>query len=672
MLRQDLKVGLGWLVALFGYDAVTSLWAIDVALKTAKHAPGARDIVAGELTAFSLRMFGTYLLMGLVAGLLLHLTLRALGEQPGSPTRRRSRWALILGGTAWLQLRGAILWPRMFVGMPLLEWYISAVKPGWISAATGAGLAGWMIARLWRGRASPLWLLPLLGLCGLLAAADHQPAAATAAANAGPNVLIVGVDALRPDHMGFFGYERDTTPALDRFLAEAEVFDAAFTPLPRTWAAWNSILTGTEPLVHGQRESLPPAWRTRPRVPMLTDALVEAGYHTRFLTDDSRFSYMLPEHNFQVIDQPELGALNFALSRAQPYFRPFFTFLNGPLTGWRLLPVYRYNQAFGITWRHMAYAEHVADQLAQAAEHERFFMAVHLCTLHAPGDRPYPYHLKFGMGDYRGGNRFKYRSTGSKLADGLDDDEDDSELEALERESAQQNLDLYDAGITMVDETWARIERALTAGGLWENTLVIVLSDHGEDFLEESTRYRFRGPNHGFHPWGTGQQRVLLAAKGPGFTPGERREELASLLDIAPTVAKQLGLEWGLTQGYPLQEPLPGGRVLFGETGVSESNYWAEGHVQYPFERKHERYTVDPETLVVYQRPEYDEATVLAKDRWALDDEWWLVEEALEPAPRYSLFRWREDPTFADELSDEAPEALEHLKAQLSTRPREP
>ena len=176
----------------------------------------------------------------------------------------------------------------------------------------------------------------------------------------------------------------------------------------------------------------------------------------------------------------------------------------------------------------------------------------------------------------------------------------------------QQNLNLYDSGIAMLDLLWARVDRALTEGDLWDNTLVIVLSDHGEDFLDDDTRYPFRGPNHGFHPWGTGQQRVVLAIWGPGFTAG-RRSDLVSLIDVAPTIARAAGVELPSAEGVALQDPAPP-RLLFGETGVGEPLYWPKGHVSVPFKSAQKRYTLDPETGRVYQKPELNESTIAAKD----------------------------------------------------------
>ena len=660
-MRRDLLLGVWWFIGLFGFETATSVWELRKALGRVGHDPQATGIVKREVALYALQMASAYLAMGLFAGLVLFALGRAL---PG-----RRGWLLraifAAGVTAWIYLRGAILWPMMHLGAPGLDWWAGHVNPNHVTVLFLAAGAAGVAIRARREGFDRRWLAALVAFLAVAALADSGLPARKPHKNTGPNVIIVGFDALRPDHLASFGYERDTAPALDRFLADATVFERAFTPLARTWAAWNSILTGTGPVTHGKRWSLPVPGEERPDVPLLTDALGEAGYWTGFLTDDSRFSYMVPSQGWDLIDQPWVGIRSFATSRYQPNFRVFFTFLNGPL-GWLMAPVYRYNQAFSITHRHDLFAERIADAIGEGSEHDRFFLSVHSCVLHAPADRSWPYHTLYGMSDYRGGNRYRYRSTGSQMADG--DTYDGDELSRLEQTGRAQNANLYDAGIAMVDETWARISQALDEGDLWDNTLVIVLSDHGEDFLEPSTRYQFRGPNHGYTVWGAGQYRVLMAVKGMGFQAA-RREDLVSLIDVAPTIATALGITLETAEGVALQSEAPP-RVLFGETGVSESNYWSRGHRTAPFAKPYLRYGLDPGTTRVFQNSKYDLNTIMSKDRLALDDRYWLVEENLLPNPRYSLFDWCADPTFAKDLTAEEPEAFSRLYAALRAQPR--
>lgn len=663
-MRRDLGFGLLWFLGLFALDAGSSLFEFAEAFEGVRRDPTTVWLVRQEVAAYAGSMLAAYLLLGLIAGLILALLVRGL---PASP-HRRLRWVFAGFVTVWMHSRGVILWPMMYHGVPLRDLWAGQLSPRWIDGAALV-LGALLLAREARrgAQAVPLALAALLGSAALLL--DHHPAADPPRKNQGPNVIVFGIDALRPDHLASFGYARDTAPELERFLSRARVYTSAFTPEARTWEAWMSVLTGAYPTTHGHRWSLPAPDQMRPAVPMLTDELVAQGYHTRFVTDDSRFSYFLPEHNFQAIDQPRPGIANIATSRYQPNFRAFFTFLHGPL-GWAISPLYAYNQAFGITHRPEPFAERLADIIAEESQHERFFLAVHTCLLHTPADRTWPWHQMYGMGDYRGGNRYRYRSTGSAIADGRGGP-DAERLEALERQSAQQNLDLYDSGIAMVDLTWARVARALDEGDLWDNTLVIVLSDHGEDFLEDDMRYRFRGPNHGFHPWGIGQSRVLLAMAGSGVEAG-RDDALVSLIDVAPTVARALGVELPQAEGRALQDPAPAHRYLFGETGVGEATYWPSGHKTTPFKYVSDRYAVDPETRLVFQRPEYGEPTVEAKDRWVFDDTWWLVEEAMQQGYRYTFFNWREDPRFRRNVGAEHREEMMRLRAAMAERPRTP
>ena len=82
----------------------------------------------------------------------------------------------------------------------------------------------------------------------------------------------------------------------------------------------------------------------------------------------------------------------------------------------------------------------------------------------------------------------------------------------------------------------------LKASGLWDNTVVVLLSDHGEEFWSEDLPYRYNGPNHGFHPYGDGQNRVVMAVRVPESLKTEaweprRVEDSARLIDPSPSAS---------------------------------------------------------------------------------------------------------------------------------------
>jgi arylsulfatase A-like enzyme len=70
------------------------------------------------------------------------------------------------------------------------------------------------------------------------------------------NVILIGVDTLRADHLGLYGYPRDTSPNLDRFAAGAVVFERCIVPVPRTTQAVATIMTGRHPVNTGVRTLL--------------------------------------------------------------------------------------------------------------------------------------------------------------------------------------------------------------------------------------------------------------------------------------------------------------------------------------------------------------------------------------------------------------------------------
>ncbi len=94
-----------------------------------------------------------------------------------------------------------------------------------------------------------------------------------------PNIILLGIDSLRRDHMSCYGYDRLTTPHIDRFAQEATLFEETFSAHIPTTSAYASMLTGRD-TIGTQVVALRHKGPLRPEVPTLAEILKEQGYNT--------------------------------------------------------------------------------------------------------------------------------------------------------------------------------------------------------------------------------------------------------------------------------------------------------------------------------------------------------------------------------------------------------
>jgi arylsulfatase A-like enzyme len=374
---------------------------------------------------------------------------------------------------------------------------------------------------------------------------------------------------------------------------------------------------------------------------------------------------MTPEVGFDDIYQPEVNIQNFAISMTEPRFRVFHSWLHNPI-GFALVPVIRHNQAFGKSYNPTIFADAAADQLAQSSQHDQFFYALHSCVLHAPGDRNYPWSMKFGQKGYEGPNRFRYSRSGSAIMKESTDDL------APVKELVEQDLRIYNAGLSMADELVEKLVGSLKESGLWDNSIVILVSDHGENMWAPDLPYRYRGPNHGFHPYGEGQHHVAMAIRFPnGEFSGQIVDAPVRLIDITPTIVDYLQLDWaGDFDGasmMPLllgeKEPEP--RMVYIETGLSEPKYWPKDHKKYPFKKISDRYAIDFDTGRVHIKEKFLPFLVAAKDRSLQLGRWKLVWRPLKDGANVELYDRVLDPENRNNIYQKHPPVAAKLGLRL-------
>jgi len=358
-----------------------------------------------------------------------------------------------------------------------------------------------------------------------------------------PNVLLVSIDTLRPDHLGCYGYHRDTSPAIDRLAAEGVRFNTVVSASSWTLPAHASLVTGLYPPSHGARRMASPI---SPGVTTLAEVLRGAGMNT-------------------------CGMVSFHLLSAGYGFGRGFS------------EYHELHKEAGGGLREVR-AEEVANHAIRWIGRNRsdpFFLFLHLFDPHWDYDPPPPYDRIYNPG-YRGGMNgaygslmkyIKYRpeTAAKKGRNGELVAKPGMEREvSIAPEDLEQVLALYDGEIRYTDHQLGRIIDALRLFGLLEKTLVIITADHGEEFMEH-------GSLEG-HAWTMYEEviRVPLVMRFPdGLGGGRVVEHQARNIDVMPTILDWLQLN--------RSRDLEGASLLpvIRETCTSDGNCVADSEVAF-------------------------------------------------------------------------------------------
>jgi len=366
------------------------------------------------------------------------------------------------------------------------------------------------------------WLLPIS------AAVQATPAQMTAT-TASPNVLFVVLDTVRADHLGTYGYARATSPALDRFAASGVVFENAFSVAPWTLPSHASMFTGVHPTTHGTGWEKPRLADGRAHIEDL------ATYDMHTLAEE------LSQRGYQTIGVAEKPWLSFEIGLTQG-FEQFHDYSIATLSE-RFLGsqvIARIKEKFGakISNSHPRAQDKGGARVIETAlewlngsrerDAERpFFMFMNLNEAHDPYLPPAGYWESF-------------LPEGVTIADTVPEVLPARQIDqhsmilgelALTAAMLEKYIALYDAEILYQDMLIGRLLDGLEQQNLSENTLVIIVSDHGEEFGEFDTRV-----GHQLAAVDTLLHVPLIMRYPPALPQGHRVTSLASTVDIFPTI----------------------------------------------------------------------------------------------------------------------------------------
>lgn len=299
-----------------------------------------------------------------------------------------------------------------------------------------------------------------------------------------PNIVVIIMDTVRYDHLSCYGYERETTPNLTKLCKESRLYLNAYSTSGWTPPSHASLFTGLYPAAHGttQENNILPM-----DVTTMAEALLEKGYDTYAISENPLISM---ENHFGQ------GFLHFFEAWRQPNFH----YSNGAYNVFELL-------------------------MEQRDKKKPFFLFVNLIEPHSPYDSARFFAHRFirdhGVENVIG-NRYMDVVLGKKT---------------FSQKEIDHLIDRYDGEIMYTDYLIGKMIERFKENNVWDDTLFIVTSDHGENFME-----------HGMvdHVFALNQEliHVPLIIKYPGLFPANTKESApVQLTDIFHTLRDIVGLD---------------------------------------------------------------------------------------------------------------------------------
>jgi len=341
----------------------------------------------------------------------------------------------------------------------------------------------------------------------------------------GPNVILIVIDTLRADHLGCYSYSRNTSGNIDRFAADSLLFENCFSHAPSTSASVASILSGFLPhetkvtnrtVVSKQLRTLPVMLRPK-------------GYKTAAVVSNYVFRDKRGwENGFDVYDAKMEGR---ELNRDIPE----------------------------------RIAEHTTDRavkLLKKFRKDNLFLWLHYQDPHGPYTPPATFAKLFKSNHKKPRIlRLNKKSSGRRG------------IPKYQKLGANRDFHHYvsqfDGEIRYTDEHLKRLFDTLKELGLYNDSLIIFTSDHGEGMGEHD--YYFA---HGEYLYNT-LTHVPLIIKCPAGPAGAKKD-VVQHIDIVPTIMKALNITPGPNlRGCDLAGPIPAGREIFAkmETGMVKDKF---------------------------------------------------------------------------------------------------
>jgi len=297
-----------------------------------------------------------------------------------------------------------------------------------------------------------------------------------------PNIVVIVMDTVRQDHLSCYGYERETTPFLTELGAQSTVYDSAHSTSGWTSPAHASLFTGLFPIAHQTTQE---NWSLSQQRVTLAETLSAAGYETVGIAE------------------------NPMLSKRNGFDQGFATYHE----------VWREEGPGG-----ERVVKHFHEALTERDRSKPLFTFVNLMGAHSPYRAPKEFSMPF------------VRDKSIRLHSNLWREYFLGEAEFVDEE-LQHLRDLYDGEVLYTDSLVRRLADELKSVGLWDNTVFVVTSDHGENIGDHELM------DHVFSLYESTTSIPLIIHDPQHFEAGRRETNSVQLTDLFSTLVERAGVE---------------------------------------------------------------------------------------------------------------------------------
>ena len=324
----------------------------------------------------------------------------------------------------------------------------------------------------------------------------------------GPNIILISIDDLRADHLGCYGYNRDTSPNIDSFARDNTLFTKCYIHQAWTLPSHISMLTSLYPITHGvdMRHRLDSAIVTLAEI-LKNEDYITMGFASGGVWTDAKYGFS----------------------------RGFKTYYSGKSK------------------------ESAEDKSTLIRKHlethkgEKIFLFLHYFDVHSgfnklPYDAPPPFNNLFSQeyhGDFQGGVGTTFASEYLKYVN--------MHNLTLERKDLDYIISLYDNGVAYMDKCIGDLFEMLKSMDLFDNSFIVITADHGEEFQEHG--YMLHSNPYYYEEIMHVPLLVKLPKAGDTFKSSKKGKVINSLvesIDIMPTILDLLGIKGPKMQGKGL------------------------------------------------------------------------------------------------------------------------